>query len=149
MVRVKVKDQLLIITSSLLLSLSWPRDSKAIVPYTKIKHILFHALFIKTANRARIMEQPVQCTWIILKKQYNPYRIYLSNKFWGEDFFHHHLYALDLVNLDYSIPSYRTRKRTSVTSCSWNIVFFRRFLNIPDFCLSLFSHGVSVCIHTR
>merc|ERR1711860_442846 len=28
-------------------------------------------------------------------------------------------------------------------------VFFRRFLNMPDSCLYLFSLGVSMCTHTR
>ena len=35
------------------------------------------------------------------------------------------------------------------TGCSLNIVFYSRILNIPDSCLSLFSLGVSVCIHSR
>ena len=35
------------------------------------------------------------------------------------------------------------------TGCSLNIVFFRRFFNIPDSGFSLFSLGVSVCTHTR
>ena len=46
-------------------------------------------------------------------------------------------------------PQFQEGMREAHTGCLLNIVFFRRFKNIPDSCLSLFSLGVSVCTHTR
>ena len=55
------------------------------------------------------------------------------------------LQMLDSLNNSINVTPDKRSYRAFIKYC----VFFRIFKNIPNSGLSLFSHGVSVCTHTR